>query len=116
MLIDELLVVGNDRLGDGLSDSVDLGSVSTTGDSDADIDVGEFLKTDNQEGFVDLESEDLWLDKVEGLSVDLDESFTGLVPSCQYFISVVQTPTIVRLVPCSGRRRLLFTIRLALRV
>lgn len=40
VLVDVLLVVGDDGLGDGLTDGVDLGGVSTTGDADADIDVG----------------------------------------------------------------------------
>lgn len=31
-------VVGNKRLGDGLSDGVDLRSVSTTGNADSDVD------------------------------------------------------------------------------
>jgi hypothetical protein len=40
VLIDEFLVVGDDGLGDGLTDGVDLGSVTTTGDADTDIDIG----------------------------------------------------------------------------
>jgi hypothetical protein len=40
VLVDELLVVGDDGLGDGLADSVDLRGVTTTGDADADVDVG----------------------------------------------------------------------------
>jgi hypothetical protein len=79
VLIDELLVVGNYGLGDGLTNGVDLGSVSTTGDSDADVDHGELVETDDQEGFVDLESQDLGLDEVERLSVDLDESLSCLI-------------------------------------
>ena len=82
MLIDKLLVVGDNGLGDGLTDGVDLRCVSTASNSDADIDVGELLKTDDQEGFVDLESQDLGLNQVQRLSVDLDESFTSLFPSC----------------------------------
>jgi hypothetical protein len=78
VLIDVFLVVCDNGLGDGLTDGVDLGCVSTTSDSDADVDVGEFLETDNEEGFVDLESEDLRLDEVEGLSVDLYKSFSRL--------------------------------------
>jgi hypothetical protein len=78
MLIDVLLVVGDDGLGDGLTDGVDLGRVSTTSNSDADVDIGEFLKTNNEEGFVDLESEDLRLNEVEWFSVDLYKSFSGL--------------------------------------
>ena len=64
MLIDELLVVGNDGLGDGLTDGINLGSVSTASNSDANVDTGELVETDNQEGFVDLESQDLGLDEV----------------------------------------------------
>lgn len=78
MLVDELLVVGDNGLGDGLTDGVDLRCVSTTSNSDADIDVGELLETDNQEGFVDLESKDFGLDEVEGLSVNFDQALSSL--------------------------------------
>lgn len=78
MLIDELLVVGDNGLGDGLTDGVDLRCVSTASNSDPDIDVGELLKTDDQEGFVDLESKDLGLDEVEGLSVNFDQALSSL--------------------------------------
>lgn len=78
MFIDELLVVGDNGLGDGLTDGVDLRCVSTASNSDADIDVGKLLKTDNQEGFVDLESKDFGLDKVEGLSVNFDQALSSL--------------------------------------
>lgn len=54
MLIDVLLVVGDDGLGDSLTDGVDLGSVTTTGDTDADVDTGELVSADDQEGLVDL--------------------------------------------------------------
>lgn len=37
MLVDVLLVVGNQGLGDGLADGVNLGGVATTADSDADV-------------------------------------------------------------------------------
>ena len=40
VLVDVLLVVGDDGLGDGLADGVDLRGVTTTGDADADVDVG----------------------------------------------------------------------------
>ena len=78
MLIDELLVVGDNGLGDGLTDGVDLRCVSTASNSDTDIDVGELLKTDDQEGFVDLESKDFGLDEVEGLSVNFDQALSSL--------------------------------------
>lgn len=54
MLVDVLLVVGDDGLGDGLTDGVDLGGVTTTGDADADVDTGELVSADDQEGLVDL--------------------------------------------------------------
>lgn len=54
MLVDELLVVGDDGLGNGLTDGVDLGSVTTTGDADADVDVGELVEAKDEEGLVDL--------------------------------------------------------------
>lgn len=41
MLVDVLLVVGDQGLGDGLSDGVDLGGVATTGDADADVNCAE---------------------------------------------------------------------------
>ena len=55
MLIDVLLVVGDDGLGDGLTDGVDLRSVTTTSDADTDVDTGELVNADDQEGLVDLE-------------------------------------------------------------
>lgn len=54
VLVDELLVVGNEGLGDSLADSVDLRGVATARDADADVDVGELVEADNQEGLVDL--------------------------------------------------------------
>jgi hypothetical protein len=54
VFVDVLLVVGNDRFGDGLSDGVDLRGVTTTGNSDTDVDIGELVETDDQERLVDL--------------------------------------------------------------
>lgn len=54
VLIDELLVVGDEGLGNSLTDGVDLGSVSTTGDANADIDTSELVETDNQERLIKL--------------------------------------------------------------
>jgi hypothetical protein len=55
VLIDELLVVGDQGLGDGLADGVELGSVTTTGDTDADVDIGELVEAEDEERLVDLE-------------------------------------------------------------
>ena len=54
VLVDVLLVVGDDGLGDGLADGVDLRGVTTTGDADTDVDTGELVGTDDQERLVDL--------------------------------------------------------------
>ena len=62
-----------------MTDGIHLGSVTTTIDTDTDIDVGELVKPDNEEGLVDLESEDLWLHEGKGRSVDLDETTASLV-------------------------------------
>lgn len=78
VLIDKLLVVGNEGLGNGLTDGVNLGGVPTTADTDTDVDTGEFVKSDNEERLVDLKSEDLRLNEGKGRSVDLDETTAGL--------------------------------------
>ena len=54
VLVDVLLVVGDQGLGDGLADGVDLGSVATAADADADVDLGELVDADDEEGLVDL--------------------------------------------------------------
>lgn len=54
MLVNVLLVVGDDGLGDGLADGVDLRDVTTTGNADADVDTGELVEADNQKRLVDL--------------------------------------------------------------
>jgi len=54
VLIDVLLVVGDDALGNGLSDGVDLRGVTTTGDSDSDVDAGELVGAYYEEGLIDL--------------------------------------------------------------
>jgi len=106
VLIDKLLVVCDDRFGDGLTDGIDLGDVSTTVNPDANINIGELVETNNEERLVDLESQDLGLDEVEGLSVDLDESFTGLFS----LLSVLRrrehyATLMISFIPCSGRPR-----------
>jgi hypothetical protein len=80
-LIDVLLVVGNDGLGKSLTDGVDLGSVSTTLDADADVDVGELLRADAEDGLVDLELQDLGFEEFNGGTVDTDETMSTLAVS-----------------------------------
>ena len=118
MLIDELLVVCDNGLGDGLTDGVDLRSVSTSSNSDADIDVGELIETDNEERLVHLKSKDLRLDEVERLSVNLDEALSAcsillvfllLLHRCVLRLLLLKlllrTLSLGRTYFCTGRRR-----------
>ena len=47
VLVDELLVVGDQGLGDRLTNGVDLGGVTTAADADADVDVGELIEAED---------------------------------------------------------------------
>lgn len=80
VLINELLVVSHERLGDCLSDGVDLGGMSTTRYSDANVDGGELVESNDEKWLVHLESQDLWLNQAEWLSVNLDETLSCLEP------------------------------------
>ena len=53
-LIDVFLVVGDQGLGDSLTDGVDLRSVTTAGDANTDVDLRELVETDDQKGLVNL--------------------------------------------------------------
>lgn len=77
-LVDVLLVVSNQTLGNSLSDGVDLRDVTTTGDLDSDVDVGELVETGQRQWLVDLETQDLWLHQGDWDTVDLDQTLTGL--------------------------------------
>ncbi len=54
VLVDKLLVVGDEGLGNGLTDGVDLRGVTTAGDADANVNVGKLVEADDQDGLVDL--------------------------------------------------------------
>lgn len=71
-------MVCDQTLGNGLSDGVDLGDVTTTGDSDSDIDVGELVQTNQDQWLVNLESQDFWFHQSDWRTVDLDQTLTGL--------------------------------------
>lgn len=72
--VEVLRVVGDNGLGDGLTNGVDLGGVSTTLDADADVDGTKSILSGNENGLVDLEAEDLRLEEVDGGAVDVDEA------------------------------------------
>lgn len=69
-------VVCDERLGDRLSDSVHLRSVSTALDANPDVDRGEFVLANDEDGLVDLVTEDLGLDEVDGGAVNTEKTTT----------------------------------------
>jgi hypothetical protein len=69
----------------------------------------ELVNAEDQDGLVDLESQDLGLDKGKRLSVDLDETLTGL----DYIVSTLFECALDRgsgRVPCSGRQLLVMLL------
>lgn len=77
-LVDVFLVVSNQTLGNGLSDSVHLRDVTTTGDLDSDVDGSELVQTGQGQWLVNLETQDLRLNQGDWGTVDLDQTLTGL--------------------------------------
>ena len=74
----------------------------------------ELVEAEDEDGLVDLEAEDLGLDKGKGLSVDLDKTLTGLCDAASVRCAVVFACALLRWrsrsrrlrsVPCSGRQR-----------
>ena len=57
-----------------LAHGVDLRSVTTTGDADADVDLGELIGAEEEDGLVELRAEDLGGEQLERLAVDTDQA------------------------------------------
>jgi hypothetical protein len=76
--INVLGVVGNESFGNGLTDGIDLRCVSTTLYPHTNIENAEGIFASDQNGLIDLETEDLRLDEVDGGTVDADEATTLL--------------------------------------
>ena len=77
-LIDILLVEGHDSLGDGLTDGVDLGSVTSSTHSNANIESSDTVSAQKQNGLIHLGTQDFWLDEGKRSAVELDESLAAL--------------------------------------
>ena len=73
-LIHILGIVGDDALGNGLSNGIDLSGETSSLDSDANVEVGEFVLAEDEDGLEGLETEALGLDVLDGLTVDLDQT------------------------------------------
>lgn len=74
LLVHVLAVVGNDTLGNGSANGVNLSSDTSTLDTDADIEVAKLVLSNNQDGLKDLEAEGFRLNVLNGLSIDLDQT------------------------------------------
>jgi len=78
VFVDVFLVESDNRFCDSLPYGIDLRCMTTTGNSYSNVDASEFVKPNNQERLVDLESEDFWLDEGERFAIDFDEAFAFL--------------------------------------
>ena len=67
-------MVGNNRLGDRRSDSVDLCCDTSTLDSDANVEVRELVLSEDENWFENLQSHNFRLDVLDRLSIDLNET------------------------------------------
>lgn len=67
-------MVCDDGLGDSCSDGVDLSSDTSTLNSDANIQIGELVLSEDKNRFEYLQSHDFGLDVLNRLSIDLDET------------------------------------------
>ena len=72
--IEVLGVVGNNGLRDGLADGIHLRGVSTTLHTKTNVNRGESLLAGNKDRLVDLEAQDLGLQKVDGRAVNVNEA------------------------------------------
>ena len=75
-LVLEFLVEGDDSLADSLTDGHNLSGGTTTSDADADVEVGESVGTEEEDGLVDFHSHASGLNEFDGLSVNSDETLT----------------------------------------
>ena len=67
-----------------LANGVDARDVTTTGNLDADIDIGELVNAQEEDGLVQLGAEDIGAEKLEGSAVDLDHATSGNAPGHSY--------------------------------
>ena len=81
VFVDVFLIIGDDGFGDSLSDGVDLASVTTTSALNSDVKIGESLGSEKEDGLIDLNSQGCGLKDIEWVSVDSDDTGTGLAGS-----------------------------------
>lgn len=71
----------------------------------------ELVNTEDQDGLVDLESQDLGLDEGKRLSVNLDETLSGLNNQSKHRVQFSRVRSVgSACVPCSGRQLLVMML------
>ena len=70
-----LLVVGNNSLGNGLTDSHDLGGGTTADDANADVKIFVTIGAEEENGLPNLHTEGSGFDELDRFSVHVDEAF-----------------------------------------
>lgn len=76
LFIDKLLIESNNTFANSLTNSIDLGSITTTSNSNSDIEARESLGTQQQEGFLDFSSHGLHYKNTYGWMVSKGQPFT----------------------------------------
>ena len=71
-------MIGDNSLGQSLADGIDLRGVTSTLDSDADVNLGEGLLAEDEEGLEDLQAKRLGLGELDGGAVKLNQTISGL--------------------------------------
>ena len=74
-------MVSNDGLSDSSTNGVDLSGDSSSLDADADVEVGEFFLSEDEDGLECLQAKGFGLDELDGLTIDLDKSTSLLCES-----------------------------------
>ncbi len=72
-----LLRVGDDSLGDGLTDGHNLSGGTTSAYTNADVEILEAVGAKKEYGFPNLKAKGGGFEEIEGLSVDFDEAGAG---------------------------------------
>jgi len=67
-------MVGNNSLGNRSTDSINLGCDTSSLNTNTDVKVGEFVLSKDEDGLEGLQAKGFGLDKLNGLTIDLDKT------------------------------------------
>merc|ERR1719350_2213952 len=72
-LINVFLIVCNDSFRNSLTQCIDLGGITSTLDAKPNINLGATILAEQQQGLIDLDAEDVWLQSVDGAAIDTNK-------------------------------------------